>query len=417
MEVNRIICGDALKVLKEMPSESIDAQICSPPYWGLRDYGKDVEVDFGDWKGQLGLEPNFNLYIKHLLTIFDEVKRVLKKDGVCWINLGDTYLGSMQGYGSKPGQGSGIQDVTDGYFAASKRKPPMAKYKLMAKCLAGIPERFMLGMIDRGWILRNKIIWHKPNHMPTSVKDRFANSWEYLFMFVKSKKYYFDLDAVREAHKTNSIARAIRGTSGKDKETKGNPYYAYPKEFKPHGILDERALNPKGKNPDDVIQIEQKMQEEAKERGYSQHSASRTLTHLHQVGDDYSRNPLGKNPNDVLITKGIEREYTGRYGNDGKGMMMPQKWNNPLGKTPDDFFNITTQPFKEAHFAVFPEKLVERPIKVTKKDAIILDIFAGSGTVGVVAKRLGRDYILIDIKPEYCEMARRRLAQVERPLK
>ena len=246
---------DVLKALKLMPDESVDMQITSPPYWGLRDYGegtgsvwsperisfkqdfedckhefdsqkrklhsgtasKEWEDDMsrgirgkadwettdhlckkcGAWKGQLGLEPTFKLFIKHMCDIFDEVKRVLKKDGTCWVNLGDTYAGSQSTNSSVKSANQFNAHMKDCYRkeAINKNVPGIP-----AKCLCAIPERFAIEMINRGWILRNKIIWHKPNHMPTSVKDRFANSWEYLFMFSKSKKYYFDLDAVREPH-------------------------------------------------------------------------------------------------------------------------------------------------------------------------------------------------------------------------
>ena len=195
----RVYNMDVMKALKQLPDESVDMQITSPPYWGLRSYGKEVEVDWGDgYIGELGLEPTFDLYIKHLCDIFDEVKRVLKKDGTCWVNLGDTYArgGNQEerfdkkSYGGKATQ----HDTTILGRGITKELPP--------KCLCAIPERFMIEMINRGWILRNKIIWHKPNHMPTSVKDRFATSWEYLFFFSKSKKYFFDLDAVRMPHQT-----------------------------------------------------------------------------------------------------------------------------------------------------------------------------------------------------------------------
>src|SRR3990167_4636069 len=243
---------DVMKALKQIPDESIDMQITSPPYYGLRDYGKETESIWDGeencehewvenksnarggggknnivganrnteannrghptisnfcqkcnaWKGQLGLEPDFNLYLKHLLNIFDGVKRVLKKDGTCWVNLADTHGGSNQGNGQREGQGSGLQNASKGYFASSNQRPPMAK--IMPKCLLMIPERFAIGMVEGGWILRNKICWYKRNHMPTSVKDRFSSSWEYLFLFSKNKKYYFDHESIRVPHKTSS---------------------------------------------------------------------------------------------------------------------------------------------------------------------------------------------------------------------
>ena len=177
-----IIHGDALQRLKELPDESVNCVVTSPPYWALRDYGD---------KNQLGLEPDFNEYIRKLCDIFDEVWRVLRKDGTCWVNLGDTYGGSNQGYGTtKRNTNTGFQDTRDGFYAASKNKPPMAN--MMHKSLIMIPSRFAIEMTDRGWILRNEIIWYKPNCMPSSVRDRFTVDFEKVFFFTKSKKYWFE---------------------------------------------------------------------------------------------------------------------------------------------------------------------------------------------------------------------------------
>jgi len=144
--------GDTLKILKRMPDKSVDCAVTSPPYWALRDY--KVE-------GQLGLEKTFYEYLEKLWEIYNEVYRVLKPTGTCWINIGDTYFGN-------------------------------GRSKLIkTKSLCMIPERFAIGMIERGWILRNQIIWYKPNAMPSSAKDRFTVDFEKIFFFVKNKKYYF----------------------------------------------------------------------------------------------------------------------------------------------------------------------------------------------------------------------------------
>ena len=170
---NSIICGDCLKVLKTLPDESINCVMTSPPYWALRDYGVD---------GQMGLEPTFQEYINKLCDIFDEVKRVLKKDGTCWINMGDTYGGT-----------SDKGNYRDPKYKNGRNGQSIALNKTATKkCLCQIPSRFAIEMTNRGWILRNEIIWHKPNAMPSSVKDRFTVDFEKLFFFVKNKKYYFE---------------------------------------------------------------------------------------------------------------------------------------------------------------------------------------------------------------------------------
>lgn len=187
LKVNKIYCGDALKVLKTFPDESINCVMTSPPYWALRDYGI---------KGQLGLEPTFQEFINKLCDIFDEVKRVLKKDGTCWVNMGDTYASTPAGNKKIKFDGDGVygrlmKRHSQGGTSEMTAKPKNYG-KIKIKCLCQIPSRFAIEMTSRGWILRNEIIWHKPNCMPSSVKDRFTVDFEKLFFFTKSKKYYFE---------------------------------------------------------------------------------------------------------------------------------------------------------------------------------------------------------------------------------
>ena len=270
MQINKIYQGNSLEVLKAFPNECIDMIITSPPYYALRDYGVD---------GQLGMESTFQEYITKLCDIFDEVKRVLKEDGTCWVVIGDSYDGNKRGKTDLK-----VSEATK-YSCENLIK----KTQLQNKCLLQIPARFAIEMTNRGWILRNEIIWCKPNVMPSSVKDRFSVDYEKLFFFSKSPKYIFEQQ--KEPMKTTDI------------------------------------------------------------------------------------NPLMRN--------------------------MRCVW------------NINTQPFKGHHFATFPEKLVETPIKAgTKKGGIVLDIFMGSGTTGVVAKKLGRNYIGIELNEKYVEMAEKRIAKV-----
>ena len=255
MKTNQIIQGDALKELKKLPDESIDCVMTSPPYWALRDYKIEediiwdypleepnecygehpasvsehdwniqeryihrgsskntvhsainrggLQVDWktsdmafcrkcGAWKGQFGLEPTFDLYIKHLCNIFDEVKRILKKNGTCFVNLGDSYAGQM---GKKSGWtdnklGFGKQEAIDHGVTLTKKTKII--HQLPQKCLICIPDRFRIEMVNRGWILRNKIIWYKRSCMPSSANDRFTIDFEDLMFFTKSKKYFFE---------------------------------------------------------------------------------------------------------------------------------------------------------------------------------------------------------------------------------
>ena len=180
VEYNQIIEGNSLTVLKTLPDESVNCCVTSPPYWSLRDYGVE---------GQLGLEKTFEEYITKLCNIFDQVKRVLRKDGTCWVNLGDTYNASG---------GCGWTGLESKNWEQKAKPHNIKTYPAKSLCL--IPQRFAIEMVNRGWICRNTIIWHKPNCMPSSAKDRFTVDFEYLYFFVKSKKYWFE--QVFEEHTT-----------------------------------------------------------------------------------------------------------------------------------------------------------------------------------------------------------------------
>lgn len=201
MDLNKIYQGDSLEVLKTLPSESINCCVTSPPYWALRDYGVE---------GQLGLEPNFNDYINKLCDIFDEVKRVLRKDGTLWVNIGDTYSGA----------GSGQKDTGKCVYKTNDFRKNPTKTNLQDKSLCNIPARFSIEMQNRGWILRNVIIWYKPNCMPSSVKDRFTVDFEYVYFFVKSKKYWFEQQKENEGNiceRKRSSAFRLQNENKEDK--------------------------------------------------------------------------------------------------------------------------------------------------------------------------------------------------------
>jgi DNA modification methylase len=215
----KIYQGDSLEILKTMPSESVDMVITSPPYYALRDYGVE---------GQLGLEPTFQEYINKLCDIFDEVKRVLKKSGSCWVNLGDSYGGT--------GDKNEYKDPKnpDG---RNGQKISLTK-NVFQKCLLQIPARFAIEMTNRGWILRNKIIWHKPNCMPSSVKDRFTVDFEELFFFVKNKKYYFEQQ--KEPMKMESLERYKYEFGKGEREKIRREICGSPTGFRKQGIVNKQ---------------------------------------------------------------------------------------------------------------------------------------------------------------------------------
>jgi len=208
-----LFSGNSLEVLKQLPSESVDCVVTSPPYWNLRDYSVE---------GQIGLEADFRDYIEKLLSIFDEVHRILKPTGTLWVNLGDTYGGS----------GMGTSKSDKRYASKETYRPTGTESRSAAlrrtsynKSLLLIPERFAIAMVEKGWKLRNKIIWKKTNCIPESVKDRFTKSYEYIYFFVKSENYYFKQQF--EPVKETSVKRLQRAYSNSHKyaqfDKKWNP--------------------------------------------------------------------------------------------------------------------------------------------------------------------------------------------------
>ena len=188
--------GDNVELMRKMPAESIDTIVTSPPYWGLRDYGVD---------GQIGLEPTLEEYHARMLDVTAECMRVLKPTGVMFWNHGDSYFGDSPIRKSAADQFDPNEQHVLKRSAGGIRRSAKSHGGLRPKCMTMQNERLIIRMIDdQGWILRNRIIWNKPNGMPSSVNDRFSNKYEPVYMLVKSKKYWFDLDAVRVPFKDAS---------------------------------------------------------------------------------------------------------------------------------------------------------------------------------------------------------------------
>jgi len=389
--------GDCLNILRTFDPNSIDMCLTSPPYWGLRDYGveqvfggdvdcehewnscgkssqrlRDPKAVFeeclhpslgniclkcGAWKGQLGLEPTPELYIEHMTAVFSEVKRALKDEGTLWLNMGDTYSGNPSWESENLGNKDGLKTMR-----GRERKLPLPQ-----KCLCMIPERLAWSLIQDGWILRNKCVWFKPNGMPSSVKDRFSNKWEYLFMFSKNNRtLLWQHKETKEWTKTEPLG--TKGEEGIDWEWKEDKKVSLWHGFTYYFDLD--AVREPFNYPERTYNSETKHHStyQLKENG------NKTTGGLHDGREQYGNPELGKNPGDV--------------------------------------FEIPTQPFPEAHFAVFPEKLCDKPIKAgCPEGGIVLDPFCGSGTALYVAKEMGRRYIGIEINPEYIKLAEKRLAQ------
>jgi len=374
---NKILCGDALKELKKFPDECVDCIVTSPPYWELRDYGVE---------GQIGLEPTLEEYLKRMLEITAELKRVLKKTGVFFLNWGDCY-GSNISAPNQPKLGK-----RDPYKELGKKN--RLRDKRYQKCLMLQNYRAIIRMIDeQGWILRNIIIWYKPNHMPSSVKDRFTNAYEPVFMLVKSKKYWFDLDAVRVPHRSEWY---------KDKRMQLKKYSKIGYVRGGNKTLGE-TYNPLGKNPGDVWEIPTQPFPEAHFATFPE----KLVEPMIKAGC----------PQWICKKCGKVRERITK-----KGKLIPLRGNSGALQKEGTGKNKTfAGSLQEAGWT--PGVREKYTIGWTDcgcnagwKSGIVLDPFMGSGTTGLVAKKLGRDYIGIELNPEYVEMAKKRINSIPKPL-
>ncbi len=278
-----IINGNCFYELDKLDEKSVQCLVTSPPYWNLRDYDTEPIKWANGELCQLGQEDTPESFIGHLVEIFSKVKRILKDDGVIFVNLGDTYFGPSGGHWDSE---NSVTNSETGENYRMGRPAPKKHVYLKVKDLVGIPWKFAIAMQKDGWYLRNDIIWAKPNPMPEAVKDRCAKSHEHIFMFTKKPKYYFDYESIKE---------------------------------------------------DSV------------------------------------------NPNDPKKIK-------------------------------KDVWHINTSSYKGAHFAVYPEELVIPCIQAgSRENDTVIDIFGGSGTTGLIAKRLKRKFILIELNEEYIPLINKRL--------
>jgi len=393
LPINQVLCGDCLGVLSTLPEKSIDLVVTSPPYWGLRDYGVG--------NTQLGLEPHPQMFIDHLVEICREIKRVLKNAGTFWLNLGDTYCGSWGNYGTREGK-QREQNVEKfdrkGQPSQTLRVPQSYTEKtgwLQPKQLLGIPWRVAIALQHDGWILRNDIIWHKPNHMPSSVKDRLTSAHEHIFLFAKQRHYHFDLDAIRKPYSASTIQRItqpnvmnqrggdkqreLRGEGGGNASRSADMVKSIAKKH-----------HSKGKNPGDVWKISTKP-------FLGAHFATfppRLIEPIVKAGC----------PKEVCPSCGHLRIKKWVTTPPEKGYVFKR---NIGGRT--DGFSSNLGNLSEITARYEFDGFTECKCRDGWEPGVVLDPFCGSGTVGQIARKLGRRFILIDIKPEYCEMAEQRI--------
>lgn len=226
----RVITGDCLSSLRHMPAQSVHTCVTSPPYFGLRDYGHE---------GQIGLEDTPDAFVERLVDVFREVRRVLRDDGTIWVNLGDSYAGSGRGaWDASPERKVNVRET---YMPTRAESPTAGKrFGLKSKDLIGIPWRVAFALQSEGWYLRQDIIWHKPNPMPESVTDRCTKAHEYIFLFSKSPKYYFDHLAMKEPGVYPAGTKGAKGSAARQAEVGVN---ARPPEYKIYdGLRNKRSV-------------------------------------------------------------------------------------------------------------------------------------------------------------------------------
>ena len=246
---NDIHEGDVIETLREMPESSVHMAMCSPPYFGLRDYGVE---------GQIGLEDSLDQYIETLVEVGDELSRILRDDGSWWLNLGDSFAGSggAGGQWTEESHGSARYSGEEG----DSYNGPLNQSSFRRKSKMLVPHRVAIALEDAGWLVRSDAVWAKPNPMPHPVKDRLHEHKEYLFHLAPEPDYWFDLDAIREPHKESSLDRAEGNYGSSHPGGEMMPREDDPEHI---GTDAEDALHPNGKNPGDVLEVSVKSFPEA----------------------------------------------------------------------------------------------------------------------------------------------------------
>jgi len=333
-EQHRILVGDCIDMMRTLPDQSVHTCVTSPPYFGLRDYGVD---------GQIGLEETPREFISRLVDVFREVRRVLRDDGTAWVNMGDSYANG----------GRTTRDADDKLPARGMGFRPKDPEGIKPKDLMGMPWRLAFALQDDGWYLRQDIIWHKPNPMPESTRDRCTKAHEYIFLLSKSRRYHCDMEAIREAAAESSESRwsqDIDGQAGSDRVP------------------------------------------------------GKTNGPMKAVGGSRSKR-------DSFQRQGSKREQVmpGQSKGTHRPDREPSSW-DLLTRNKRSVWSVPTVGYKGAHFATFPPDLI-RPCVLAgaPRGGVVLDPFGGAGTTSLVSMQEGRRSVICELNPEYAAMARRRI--------
>jgi DNA modification methylase len=457
----RIITGDALSVLRGMPSESVDCCVTSPPFYGLRCYGTEPQIwggvllcehifgtvgpahhpgqveqtkwvsaeaagkggnagsgrvcsKCGAWLGELGLEPTLGMFIEHLVLIFAEVHRVLKKDSTLWVNMGDSYNGAgRSGHGTRVGfkQGTNRASATGADICRPNGE------NLKEKDLMGVPWRLAFALQDFGWYLRQDIIWAKPQAMPESVTDRCTKSHEYVFLLSKSRKCYFDAAEIAEPCQSGeSDLRKMR----ESQERIGGKHKALLDPLSmassATNIGQKRSVGGRpldGNNmggPNSRFKVNH-------QPGNCEPQTLEARASKNEQSGIRTRATLNANwdKKEAEFREGLSREGEKIHGNlpgrsDGGAACNKV---GQLYRNKRSVWMVATSAFKGAHFATFPPELI-RPMILAgcRPGGICLDPFSGSGTTVATALMLGRRGIGIELNPEYVDLAVKRICRM-----
>jgi site-specific DNA-methyltransferase (adenine-specific) len=353
-EQHRILVGDCIDMMRTLPDQSVQTCITSPPYFGLRDYGVN---------GQIGLEQTPADFIARLVEVFREVRRVLRDDGTAWVNMGDSYASKPNGPVGFGGHNSDAPHVA--VRTANARRSSQIPEGFKHKDMMGMPWRLAFALQDDGWYLRQDIIWHKPNPMPESTRDRCTKAHEYIFLLSKSRRYHCDMEAIREPAIYGATPTGVGFGHGFDAVTK------------------PRATVPTGWDTS---------------TGDGGHGA------FHKEGAERARR-------DSFKREDSKREQV--IPGQNKGTHRPDRkestWDTAT-RNKRSVWTVATHSFKDAHFATFPPDLI-RPCVLAgaPRGGVVLDPFGGAGTTSLVSMQEGRRSIICELNPEYAAMARRRI--------
>ena len=337
-----ILIGDCIASMRTLGAGSAQMCVTSPPYFGLRDYGCD---------GQIGLEATPDEYIAKMVEVFREVRRVLKDDGTLWLNIGDSYCSTAPGTVNAP-QPRGNRNNAE-QWANARPKTPVG---MKPKDLIGIPWMLAFALRADGWFLRQDIIWHKPNPMPESVRDRCTKAHEYLFLLSKSERYFFDSEAMKEPANLTG---------------KGNA-----NGFRGGAYVNNSTFN---------------------------NAVGGNRTSVGNVGARSKRDSFKRD--DSKRAEVIPGQTVGTHRPDREESSYPLETRNRRS-----VWTVATRPYKGAHFATFPPALIEPCILAGSRPGdVVLDPFGGSGTTAQVALEHGRNYVLCELNPEYEPLIQERI--------